>query len=282
MAGVFINKETEKMEQRRQLERMAIEDNKTINYYSSMNPENMTFKYDSKKTIQRNYRDFEIYKSMNADAAHSYGKFQKNIDFINISREYTGTVLLGKVGENSLEIDKVIMNLCSNRLLDTTVEVNDMRILTEHLMAGALHKKDNPNETVCQTLKQEGIKALSEIYFRELDALSNKYGLNSLIKMSPLDYIMALPEIMYDFACIKDMQKFFGIYNEFATENPKMMGMLDFYAKSWEQLQNRYMLIMNGEYKGEKYEEYSRKMKLAHTDAKNRKLFDKNNKIQPK
>lgn len=278
---MFINKESEKKEQQRALERMAKEDNATIQRYSSMKPQDMTYRYDSKKTIQRNYRDFEIYTSMKTDAAQSYGKFQKSIDFINVSKIRTVPMLLGNTGEGSLEIDKMIKNLCGNRLLDNSVEVNDMRILTEQLLAGSL-SDENPNADVCRELKEEGIKALGEVYFRELDALSNKYGLDKLIDMSPLDYIKVLPEIMYDFACIDDMQKFFGKYDSLAVENPQMMQVLNFYTKSWKQLQNRYHLILNGNYKGEECAAYSREMNNAYNEAKRHKLFGNNKKRQPK
>ncbi len=279
---MFINKEYEKMEQQRQLERMVMEDRTTIKHYSAMQPQNMTYKYDSKKTIQRNYRDFEIYLGMKTDAAQSYGKFQKNIDFIDICKKKTGPMFLGDSGNDSLEIDKMIKNLCSNHLLDNSVEVNDMRILTEQLMAGSLSKEEDPNAEVCELLKQEGITALGEVYFRELDALSSKYGLDGLINMTPFDYINALPGIMHDFACIEDMKKFFGKYEDIANENPHMMQVLDFYAQSWNQLQNRYKLIINGDYKGEKHATYCREMKNAHNNAKKFKLFDKKKKRQPK
>ena len=48
-------------------------------------------------------------------------------------------------------------------LLDGSVEVNDMRVLTEHLMAGALYKDTNANEEICDALKNKGIKAINVV-----------------------------------------------------------------------------------------------------------------------
>lgn len=279
---MFIDKELEKKERMRQVERMAMEDNATISRYSAMQPQDVTYKYNSKKTLQRNYRDFEIYKAMKTDVAQSYGKFQKNVDYIKVNKERIGAMPLDSQSNSSLEIDKIILHLCENHLLDGSVEVNDMRVLTEHLMAGALYKDTNANEEICDALKNKGIKALEEVYLRELEALSKKYGRDKLINMSPLDYIKALPVIMNDFSCIDDMQKFFEIYGISDLENTNMMEMLKFYADSWKCLQDRYLLILDGKFKGDKYEEYSLKMKEAHNIAKTKKLFDKKKKRQQK
>lgn len=279
---IFIDKELEKKEQIRQVERMAMEDNATISRYSAMQPQDMTYKYNSGKTLQRNYRDFEIYKAMKTDEAQSYGKFQQNADYIHINKKRIGAMPLDEQAEHSLEIDKVILHLCENHLLDKTVDVNDIRLLTDHLMAGALNKENNVNEEVCKNLKNEGIKALEEIYYRELEALSNKYGRNSLINMSPRDYIKALPEIMHDFSCIDDMQKFFATYGNANDENNQMMEVLKFYADSWKCLQKRYMLILNGDFKGGAYAEYSSEMKRVHDTAKKQKLFEKKSTRQTK
>ena len=176
---MFVEKELTKKEQQKQLERMAMEDKATINKYRDMNPQEMTYKYNSKKNLQRNYRDFEIYRSMKTDEADSYGKFQKNIDFLNICKVKSADMILNEGAENPLEIDKMIMHLCENRLLDKTVEVQDMRMLTEHLIAGSLQNDKSINKELCGQFKSEGVEALSEIYYKELDALANKYALKN-------------------------------------------------------------------------------------------------------
>lgn len=269
----------EELKQDKALKQMALEDQKTINSYMSMEPTKLSYHYSTRKSMVRNYRDFEIYRSMKVDEANSYGKYQKNAEFINLYTEKYGEKLMADEGQEvNLSINKLVLHLCENSLLTDSVSVEDLKELTEHLMAGVHQTGVENNQDVLSEMKKDGSKALGEIYFRQLEALSKKYNGDKLMKLSPSAYLKAMPQIAQDFACIEDMVKFFDINSSMIDDNAYMKETLRFYADSWKGLQDRHNNYLNGNFDGNADKIFKTDMKKAYNRAKEQKLFKEEHK----
>lgn len=264
----------EELKQNKALEQMALDDQKTINSYMSMEPAKLSFHYSTRKSMVRNYRDFEIYRSMKVDEANSYGKYQKNADFINLyTQKYGEKLMSGTTAEDNLSINKLVLHLCESSLIADSVSVEDLKDLTEHLMAGVHQTGVENNLDVLSEMKEDGKAALGEIYFRQLEALNKKYAGDKLMKMSPSAYLKAMPQIAQDFACIEDMDKFFSINGSMIDDNAYMKETLRFYADSWKGLQDRYNNYLNGNFDGNADKAFKTDMKRVYNRAKEQKIF---------
>ncbi len=195
------------------LEKMAEEDREYISFFETNQVQE--FKYDSSKTVARNYRDYEIYKAMKGTENEPYGELSDAAKYIQRK---------AAVSSGAEKIEKRLLNLCSNTFMKK-VGNEEIRILAEHLMCGLNFKdEENPNEKLQEEMRSIGEKALKELYTRQIIQIDKKYG-KKLVEMSSADYLKKKAEIDHDLSCLKDMEEFFKetIDEEAATDMDKLL-----------------------------------------------------------
>ena len=217
-----------------------------------------TFKTSSRRSTARNHRNHMIYRNMQPRQTQPYGKHQQAVEyisrrfvFLSSAQDQARPELLQPnseeiPAEQQLHTQDTILHLCRSKLLEQELDEETLKGLTDHLTAGQMWTSgDNPNAESQKKLRQTGLAALQEIYFRHLEAMDKKYGEN-LIKMTPAQYLKALPGIEDDFAVLKDMRSFFAAYLPLQPEQADhklMQKKLDFYSGVWDTLQQRERLL---------------------------------------
>ena len=260
---------------------MLQEDKKAIAQYQQGGKQ--AFRVSSKKTLARNFRDYEIYKSLQAQEANAYGKYQETAEFIGDS--YTlidelkvkermnlpGTQLSGR---------DALLHLCSTRLLENEVSAETLKTMSAHLTAGQMWMEgENPNAAMDQEMHKAGLECLKELYFKHLSALDKKYG-EKLAGLTPTQYLKAMPALEADLTVVMDMKQFFADYHPADATDERFVLMkkkLDFYAGAWELLQERARTYMDmdpeqvtekGELGKQVSEDYVQKLRALKTEAK--------------
>ena len=260
---------------------MLQEDKQAIAQYQQGGKQ--AFRVSSKKTLARNFRDYEIYKSLQAQEANAYGKYQEAAEFIGDSY----TLIDGlKVKERmnlpgtQLSGRDALLHLCSTGLLEKEVSAETLKTMSEHLTAGQMWMEgENPNAAMDQEMNEAGRACLKEIYFKHLAALDKKYG-EKLAGLTPTQYLKAMPALEADLTVVMDMKQFFADYHPADETDERFVLMkkkLDFYAGAWELLQERARTYMDmdpeqvtekGELGKQVSEDYVQKLRALKTEAK--------------
>ncbi|MDO4530569.1 MAG: C2 family cysteine protease [Bacillota bacterium] len=273
-----IYKKKSEYKQRQKLETMVHEDRKTIDVYQNMAQEKLSYQYSMRKSMVRNYRDFMIYRAMKAEEAQEYGKFQQAADYVNRHKNRLGELKMPGMEETAaFSLDQVVLHLCNSTVLQDTVSQEDMRSIVDQLMAGNYIQQGNPNAEDCRQIEREGLRSLQEIYFRQLDGLRRKYDGEKLRKLSPSSFLKQYDILERDFACIEDMETFFGTYAgelENSPEMKKMMELLTYYSVTWKALKRRQNAFENGDLDGRAEAEFREQTKYVYEAAKEKGILE--------
>ncbi len=164
-----------------------------------------TFEYDDSKTIARNYRDYEIFNSLNKNMEEPYSKF---MDVVNLARLKVKNC---KDQAKAEKLQSMIINICSNSFMQD-VSSEDLMHIIDYTMCGMEFKeKENPNLEDNKKINNIGAQAIKELYTRQLVKLDKKYG-KALYGLSPIDYLKRKAEIDQDLSCVGDMAGFLSEY----------------------------------------------------------------------
>ena len=205
------------------------------------------FQISSKKSMARNYRDYEIYQSLQDTQMDAYGAYQSAVEsvvdgdimFRNEQEDKTQTL---KVPGTDLAAKQAVLHLCQSKLLDKDVSTETMKTMVEHLMAGQMWKEgENPNAKIQGQMNTAGAECLKNIYFKHLIALDKKYG-EKLISFTPAQYLQAMPQLQQHMSIVEDMRVFFQNYAPKQDEKALftlMKKKMTFYGDVWNVLQDR-------------------------------------------
>ena len=246
------------------------------------------FQASAKKTTARNYRDYEIYRSLQVPEALAYGSRQEAADHITECfrqlADWQDTVRMNLPGQN-IPAKDVLMHLCRSRLLEKEVDADTMKTLTDHLTAGRMWAEgENPNAREQRRMNEAGMEALQEIYAKHLAALDKKYG-EKLAKLTPSQYIQAMPALEEDLCVVEDMKRFFDAYQT-PGSNPEQIALIKkkitFYADAWQVLRDRERLYIEmdpetitekGELAKSEAEDYQKRLRGIREQAKKSGAF---------
>ncbi len=246
------------------------------------------FQASSKKTTARNYRDYEIYRSLQVPEAQAYGKRQEAADHIAecFARldDWKDPLKMNLPGLD-IPAKDVLLHLCRSRLLEKEVNAETMKTLTDHLTAGRMWAEgENPYVRVQHRMNEAGMEALQEIYAKHLTALDKKYG-EKLVKLTPSQYIQAMPALEEDLCVVGDMKRFFDAY-QVPGSDPEQTALIKkkitFYADVWQVLRDRERLYIDmdpekitekGELAKSEAEDYQKRLRGIREQAKKSGAF---------
>ena len=246
------------------------------------------FQASAKKTTARNYRDYEIYRSLQVPEAQAYGKRQEAADHITECFrqlvEWQDPVRMNLPGQ-TIPAKDVLMHLCRSRLLEKEIDADTMKTLTDHLTAGRMWAEgENPNAREQRRMNEAGMEALQEIYAKHLAALDKKYG-EKLAKLTPSQYIQAMPALEEDLCVVGDMKRFFDAYQTPGSD-PEQIALIKkkitFYADVWQVLRDRERLYIEmdpetitekGELAKSEAEDYQKRLRGIREQAKKSGAF---------
>lgn len=246
------------------------------------------FQASSKKTTARNYRDYEIYRSLQVPEAQAYGKRQEAADHIAecFARldDWKDPLKMNLPGLD-IPAKDVLLHLCRSRLLEKEVNAETMKTLTDHLTAGRMWAEgENPYVRVQHRMNEAGMEALQEIYAKHLTALDKKYG-EKLVKLTPSQYIQAMPALEEDLCVVGDMKRFFDAY-QVPGSDPEQIALIKkkitFYADVWQVLRDRERLYIDmdpekitekGELAKSEAEDYQKRLRGIREQAKKSGAF---------
>ncbi|MBR3607063.1 MAG: hypothetical protein IKL51_05770 [Lachnospiraceae bacterium] len=267
--------ETKEQKLMKRVEKIAMEDKKTMETYHKQKPEQRTYKVGTTKSNVRNFRDFEIYTSMQTDDIQPYGKYQRVTDYIKLYTNRVGKVVfVQQEGQDALTVEQLVNNLCRNQSFHPQLTVQELQTLTEHLLAGEQQQNKTVNQKIHHKMKEEGRQVLKDLYCRQLSYLQKKYSGSYLLKLSPSEYLKKHEELSSDFACIHDMKIFFAtVQEEEMTAQAK--DLLEFYYSFWNALQERHRTFVDGDFDGRADQTYKITAKRIVEEAKAKALFRK-------
>ncbi len=186
-------------------EELVLKDNEYMKYLESHS--DYEYKYDSSKSVSRNYRDYEIYKAISKNKDKSFKEIEDASMYIQ--RKVAGCV----PSENVERIEKALLNICKNSFM-RNVGNDVIKKLAEHLLVGLDYKNgEDPNAISNMEMFSYGKLALKELYIRQMIQIEKKYG-KKLVNMSPTEYLKNRVAIDHDLSCINDMTLFFNEYKE--------------------------------------------------------------------
>ncbi|MCR5482079.1 MAG: hypothetical protein K6F52_04720 [Clostridia bacterium] len=214
-----------------------------------------SFQYQKKKSVARNYRDYEIYSRMHMRETDAFGDFQPVIDGLNqqlsdVSADSDALFLpegyMPCEKSSRLRTADALKRLAGSSLTQEVSTEEELSMIQSSLFAGIQKRK--AGEEVPDKLREkerEGLTKLQSLYFRHLEALDEKYGGADLAKMTPVDYLRNLPGIEQDFACLQDMKVFIMNYKPVNIDDAAqalLMKKLTYYLGAWDLLQERAQL----------------------------------------
>lgn len=274
----------EQQKKQRQIEQMAREDQQVLRHFQQTPG---PFQTDKKKSLARQYRDYALYQCLDHPEQAVYGPRQEAAGYIQFLNNRIRSARQGQshtLGDTPLQTHQCLLHLAASRLLEKELKGDVLIRLMDSLTAGstwAAGEQADPNTAYHQTLRAEGQAMLKEIYFRQLEAMDQKYG-EKLCAMSPAAYLQALPQIEADFACLEDMRLYFQSVSPLTQEEAPMGRKLQFYTQVWANLQERYQLLSTYDEQvvtekgtlSKAYDDaYRRDMKALQTQARKEKLL---------
>lgn len=200
---------------------LSREDEETIKKYAD--PAYGEYKSSSKKSVERNARDYQIYQAIHMEDAESL-QYGKNKAFANyaegkflqiytkVNDESVDKLDLGVQGTQEmrpLSIQTALLNIASCHVIDGEFSSQDMKLMVDHLYAGI--GEDETVQEDNKVLRRDGAEMLCEVYMRQLTALDKKYG-KKIATMDFKEYLKKVPGLWQDFICLDDMEKFFVQY----------------------------------------------------------------------
>ena len=201
---------------------LSKEDEEAVKKYAD--PAYGEYKSSSKKSVERNARDYQIYQAIHMEDEESlqYGKNKAFVDYVEgkFLQTYTrrndqsaDTLDFGIEATQEMHpisIQTSLLNIASCHLIDGQFSQQDMKLLADHLYAGKGEEETAQEDN--KTLRIEGADMLCEIYIRQLTALDKKYG-KKIANMDLKEYLKRVPGLWQDFICIDDMERFFEQYH---------------------------------------------------------------------
>lgn len=241
------------------------------------------FQVSSKKTLARNFRDYEIYKSLQVQAVSTYGMYQEAAEFIaDTYTQIDGQDVKERMNLPGIHLSgrDALLHLCSTRMLEKEVSAETLKALSAHLTAGQLRREgETSRPAMDREMNKAGLECLKEIYFTHLSAMDKKYG-DKLAGLTPSQYLKAMPALEADLTVVMDMKRFFAEYHPADEADERFVLMkkkLDFYAGAWELLQERARVYMNmapdqvtekGELRKDVSEDFVKKLRALKSGAK--------------